>query len=167
MRLIGLLLLGGCIKAEPVVAAAEAVPVAVGSVVASVDGPTVAAPEAVIRALTEQLALRNLPPTVIDVVGGPTTTARLGLLAGTAPVALLVESTARFSSQINGRYRWTIDVVATLAPSDRAATRVERFTVAVALVYSHEREEAALAEAAPQIARRVGILLDDLALTAR
>jgi hypothetical protein len=83
------------------------------------------------------------------------------LVAGGPGLVVLVESTARYSSQMNGRYRWTVEVDARVARAE-APDDVERaeFTVPVHLLYAHEREAEALAEAAPSIARRVGQLVD-------
>jgi hypothetical protein len=89
-----------------------------------------------------------------------------GLLPGGEPAtgdpnqaSLSVESSARFSSQINGRYRWTVAVTATLTPTGEPPL-IRTFTVPVHLVYYHDKEREALAEAAPLIARQVGDLLD-------
>lgn len=169
MRWLPLLLVMGCVKAGPVQRAAE--PVSVGTVVvlASVDDPAVQlGPERVTERLQRELTARNLLPVALTpdleaFTSARTTSRRLELLEEEhdVPLLLLVESTARFSSQINGRYRWTVDVTTTLSPADHPEEALqEAFTVPVALVYYHEREAEALAEAAAPVAAQVGRLLD-------
>lgn len=170
--LLGALLLGGCIRSGAVLRSDEAVPVAVAVVLASVDERAVqGGPDAVDRRIADALEARNLVmvPVAAERFVEPftrarTTPHRLTFLAEEvdgAPVVLLIESTVRFSSQINGRYRWTVDVEATLGHPDGPEPLATRsFTVPVALVYYHEREAEALAEASPVIARQVGALLD-------
>lgn len=81
-------------------------------------------------------------------------------------LVVLLESRPRFSSQMNGRYRWTVEVDAHVARADALQDAEEAaFTVPVHLLYAHEGADQALAEAAPTIARRVGRLVDGWVVT--
>ncbi len=159
----------GCFRGRSVPPAAQPVPVAVAVVLASVDdGSAAVVPAGVIDRLGDEVTKRNLVPEAIDaeaVATQRTTGDRLGLLAEGAAaesLLLLVESQARFSSQINGRYRWTVDVDLSLARADALEEqRGAHLAVPVHLVYYHERAPEALSGAAPVIAREVGHLLDD------
>jgi len=104
------------------------------------------APVALQEKLEVEISKRGLVP---QEVAAPT---------GDLP-SLVVESSARFSSQINGRYRWTVAVTATITPTEGPPS-TRSFTVPVHLVYYHDKEVEALSEAAPLIARQVGDLLD-------
>lgn len=74
---------------------------------------------------------------------------------------LLVETEVSFYAQLQGRYRWTVDVRATITGADDvSAGTTETFSVPVFLLFDHEREEEALMEAGPDIARKVGVMLD-------
>ncbi|MEZ4322680.1 MAG: hypothetical protein R3F61_34755 [Myxococcota bacterium] len=162
MRLLPFLfLLAGC-PHPTVPQAAQPAPVRLASVLQSAtDGP-VEADDTALDAIVAEVQRRNLTPMAVS-VSGPHRR-RLEMLAEGASggLVLLVESTARFSSQMNGRYRWTVEVEARLADPaalDDAAT--VDFTVPVHLLYAHERENDALIAATPSIARRVGGLLDE------
>ena len=75
---------------------------------------------------------------------------------------ILVETTARFSVQVNGRYRWNVEADLSLVTEGDATTaRSATVRVPVALIYSHQGAEDALAEAAPLVARRLAGLLDE------
>ncbi|MEQ1502597.1 MAG: hypothetical protein ABMB14_10215 [Myxococcota bacterium] len=158
------LLLASCLKPAPPTAAASPVPVSVAVVLASYDHPEVTpAPDRVDDAIAAELTRRNLVPTTVE-VGPPftaarSTDARLTLLPDGA--RLLVECAPRFDAQVNGRYRWTVAVDATI-DAGRGSTGASRaFSVPVHLSYDHEREPEALSDAAPIGAREIGRLLDD------
>ncbi|MCB9677112.1 MAG: hypothetical protein H6737_18490 [Alphaproteobacteria bacterium] len=155
------LLLAGCPKPTTLQAPAP-VPVRVGSVLESATEGPVEADTTALDAIVAEIEARNLTPVAVE-VSGPHRK-RLEMLAQGASggVILLVESTARYSTQMNGRYRWTVEVEAKLAdPEALDEAAVESFTVPVHLLYAHERENDALIAATPSIARRVGALLDD------
>lgn len=148
-----------CIEHKPPVRAAAPVPLDVVVVLESFDRPEVAAAPAPVSArFAAEAAARNLAAEVSDpdpaFAEVRSTDARLQRLGDGAH--LLVECAPRFSAQVNGRYRWTVDVTATIEPP--RASRA--FTVPVHLLYAHEDEEEALTEAAPVIARQVGEMLD-------
>lgn len=137
------------------------------------DDPTVQAlPDSVQERLVEQLQARNLRPVAVDAstwegafTKGRTTRFRVAHVAlGTqAPLVLVVETFARYGSQLNGRYRWTVQVTASLAPADKPEDAVtSEFSVPVFLQYHHEQEAAAVDAAAPVIERQVGHLLDQV-----
>jgi hypothetical protein len=90
---------------------------------------------------------------------------RLAELAKVAPEAsllLLVEAAPEFYSQLNGRYRWTVNVQVTLAPRahiEEALT--SEFKVPVFLQFYHEKEPEALKAAIPIIERHLSYLLDE------
>jgi hypothetical protein len=139
-----LLLLLGCLK-PTLVQAPTPLPVAVWTV--QNQGVPEPAPTPLSQQIFAEVERRGLR-------------AEEGTLPATdAQASLTVESTARFSSQINGRYRWTVAVTATLAPPD-GSPMTRSFTVPVHLVYYHDKEAEALVEATPLIARQVGDLLD-------
>jgi hypothetical protein len=158
------LVLSGCLKSTPPVAAPTAVPVRVAVVLESFDDTDIeGAPASVVEQITAELHKRNLVPQVVPVDPSfatvRSTEGRLDRLEGDG-VGLLVECAPRFSAQVNGRYRWSVQVEATL--DDGRADEVRRsFKVPVHLIYDHQEEAAALAEAAPIVARQVGLLLDE------
>jgi hypothetical protein len=76
-----------------------------------------------------------------------------------AEPVVLVEAVARFSTELQGRWRWTVDVVATLdAPGD--ADVGVAFAVPVFLTRYQDREGEALVAAVPGIERRLGRAVD-------
>lgn len=127
----------------------------------------VSAPSAVTEALSKVMAARNLvhqPVRSTEVVNGLGTTAqRLAWLSARsgAGVVLLVETTVRPMGYLSGRYRWGVEVRMSVSmPADATSTITESFPIPITLAEVHQQEAAALAAAAPQIARRAGILLD-------
>ena len=162
------LVLGGCLPKAATVTAEQPVDVAVAALLSSVeDRPVEAAPDAVGEALAVVVAAHNLRPQPADgaaLLEKRTTGSRLALLAegaGSPSLVLLVESEARYYSQLSGRYRWTITVTATVARSDAPGDGLtEQFEVPVFLQFHHEREPEALQAALPVIERRVSGLLD-------
>jgi hypothetical protein len=155
----------GCLKPSPPVHAANHAPVRVAVVLESYDTPTVElAPDPVQARIGDTLAARNLEPAPVDAAAvgnfaqARSTEARRGQLETDAVPVLLVECAPRFSAQVNGRYRWTVEVTASIGPEHPDA---RPFTVPVHLLYAHEQEEEAVIEAAPLVAREVGRLVDD------
>ena len=58
---------------------------------------------------------------------------------------VLVDLTPSFYSQLNGRYRWSVEAKVVLVPLDRPTMGVESaFQVPVFLPYAHLKEAAAL-----------------------
>lgn len=158
-------------KPQPVQARAP-LAVAVAAVRDRVDATGVDALEEASEApLLAALGARNLRPKSFSrpmaesYRNRRTTAHRLTALAEAAPEAelvALVETQVRFYSQLSGRYRWTVDARLTLTRRDAKdeATTVE-IDVPVFLDFDHERENEALAVAAPRIAQELGALADD------
>jgi hypothetical protein len=118
-------------------------------------------PEPVAARILEALGERNFAPGTVEGLPagtGKTTALRIEAL-GEGSLTLLVETNARFYSQLGGRYRWVVHVDATLFGAGRPR-ETESFDVPVFLRFDHEREEAAVVQAAPIIGRRVGTLVD-------
>lgn len=172
LRTLTLLTLTGCLKQPPAVTSGEGAPVALGAVLTGVDdGLTRPAQAEVVTRLSEVIAARALTPKAAPgdaLAARPTSASRVSLLAGDAAsggLLVLVESSARFFSQMNGRFRWTVEVKITLAPAndpDRAV--IDSFEVPVFLQFNHEGEDEALIEGLPVIERRLGALLDSYLL---
>ena len=172
LRILPLLAFCACIKHPAAVTAAEPAPVALGAVLTGVDdGATTAADAPTLERLSAVVSARGLSPKAASgevLATKPTSALRVGLLAeGASPgeLLVLVETSARFFSQMNGRFRWTLEVRLTLAPAsepDRAV--VDTFEVPVFLQFSHEGEAEALREGLPVIERRLGALLDSYLL---
>lgn len=166
------LMLLGCIPHLLPQRAEVATPVDVALVVDQLDQRAVlAAPEATRLAVQEALERRNLVPQFVGLeeLEKPFTTSRstsqrlrwMFAREGAPAAHLLAEVSAAFYSFIGGRYRWTVSVILTL--SDEASPgdeQQERFEVAIYLDHDHEREDDAIAEAAPFIAQRAGTMLD-------
>jgi len=143
---------------------------AVVGLVAPMDGEVVQPlPDRVSSRLDALLTARNLTPRPVtdgaaDLSRLQTTGQRAAWLAEQADGAqylLLIESAATYTTQIEGRFRWTVDVTATIAPaSDPAAGASKTFRVPVFLQFAHQKEAAAVAEAAVVIERQVGQHLD-------
>lgn len=165
---LSLLLLGGCLKQPAAVQAKTPETVAVGAVLTSVDDGAMAAfSDAAMSRVSATIQARNLtarPVPFDDLSAQPAGPYRLAALvedAGDAPLRLLIEADARFFSQMNGQYRWTVDLSLTLAPSEEgAATLTDHVEVPVFLQYDHEGEPEALTAALPVLERRLGALLD-------
>lgn len=166
------LLMTGCLKPAEIPRAEVATPVTVAAVLEYLDSDAVEPwPDEVEAKVTELLAARNLPPTLLDdaVISSWSelrgSRQRLEQLSaggsGDAALLLLLEAHAEFYSQLNGQYRWTVDVRASLAPTgDLDATAVEEFEVPVFLFQYNEREREALAAAAPGIERELSAMVD-------
>lgn len=68
----------------------------------------------------------------------------------------LVETQARYFSQLNGLFRWEVDVRVTLRVADDAESAItDTFTVPVFLRFQHEGEEEAVSASAGMIDRRL------------
>ena len=95
-----------------------------------------------------------------------TTPLRLAVLANQnddAELLLLVETRTRFYSQLNGRYRWTVDAKISLAKRDaRDEAATSEVDIPVFLDFDHQREPEALVAAGPRIADEVARLADEM-----
>lgn len=158
----------GCIPKVPQQRLAERAKVAVVYVVDRAGaGEPWSPPDSLKKAVAAELDTRNLEveELPLSALGGQRLTdARLEALkqaAGDAPFVLLVEQRVTFFSQIDGRYRW--EVGTSLSASRRGgATAKDPFELPVVLQYDHEREAAAIAHSASDVATRTGVLLDGL-----
>lgn len=173
---MGTLLLAALLACAPktgMVQAPTAMDVAFVGALEPLDDPSVQAlPDSVRLRLEDQLSARNLQVVQVDAATwesaftkGRTTRFRVAHVAlGTdAPLVLVVETFARYGSQLNGRYRWTVQVTASLAPSDKPEDAVSsEFNVPVFLQFHHQQEAEAVDAAAPVIERQVGFLLDQV-----
>lgn len=165
-RLLPLVLLAGlvagCVKPVPVITAATAEPVAYAAVRTELGtADLVDAPDRLQDALHAALVERNLQPLRVEAssITGRSTGVRLESL-GADGLRVLLEAEVTYFAQVAGRYRWTVDVTLTLADgADAPLTRQEQ--IPVFLQFSHEKEDAALADATPSIERLVGEVLDD------
>jgi len=166
------LLLAGCLaKHQPVQADRPAL-VASAAALAALDRPELEpVPPELSSAVAAELGARGLrdrpldPATFLaDWASRRATPHRLAFLAGQAPDAellLLVECTVAFYSEMNGRYRWTVEVDATISPrEDLTQAFSAHFQVPVFLDHYREREREALQAATPMVERRLGALLD-------
>jgi hypothetical protein len=164
-----MLTLAACLRPVPVPQAPERTEVELATVLDSFDDAAVTEPpKGLSESLSPELEKRNLVPVGADpaVLASfaqiRSTDARRAALSKEVAPVLLVECAPRFSAQVNGRYRWSVEVDLSLG---ELPTR--SFVVPVHLLYAHEDEDEAAAEAAPMVARELGRLLDDwLALAA-
>lgn len=173
MHALILSVLLGCAPKAGVVQAPSPMDVAFVGSLEPLDEPQVQPlPDLVRERLEQQARARNLSLVPVDASAweeaftkGRTTRYRVDhVAAGTqAPLVLVVETFARYGSQLNGRYRWTVQVTASVAPSDDVEQLVSSdFNVPVFLQYHHEGEAEAVQAAAPVIERQVGYLLDQV-----
>jgi hypothetical protein len=167
------LLLVGCMatKHQPVQAPGD-LAVSAAACLATLDSTEVQpVPEPLVRSLTGLLEERNLeahsvaPERFVEAFASKRTPQhRLALLAEVSTdtdLLLLVDTTVAYYSQMNGRYRWTVEVDATISPrSDLDQAFSAHFQVPVFLEHYHEKEAAALEAAVPLLERRLGALLD-------
>jgi predicted secreted protein len=166
------LFLAGCVSSSAPVAAPPGSRVALAFVVDDPDHREIAdAPPPVHRDIGEVFVARGIAvdEAPFDRVQASFRTRRrsehrLEALAQTsqANIVCLVELMPRFFSQLAGRYRWTVQVRATIA--ERGALDdaiVEDYELPVFLEYTHENETDALERVAPSLARSLRSLVDD------
>ena len=133
-------------------------------------GGHVAAPQVLADGLVNALAEEGLlvKPVTLDAVSKSLASARTdeerfqAVLGDQAVEGLVVvvETRARYFSQLEGRYRWVVDVRAGVAQADAPDLGVvEVFEVPVFLQFEHEGEPDAVAAAEPVIRRHVTRLL--------
>lgn len=171
--MLALMLALACAPKTGVVTAPPGTDIAMVGALEPLDDPAVQRlPDDVIDRLRTDLSDRGLTAVAVDdgtwtgaFTQGRTTRFRVAHVAmGTdADLVLVVETFARYGSQLNGRYRWTVQVVATVAPGDKPEDAVtSEFSVPVFLQFHHEKDAAAVSAAAPVIERQVGHLLDQV-----
>ena len=166
------LLLSGCIPKHQAVQAPGNLAVSVAASMAMLDSPQITGvPEDLATGLMELCTERNLQPKAVPpasfaeaFASKRTTQHRLALIADVSTdtdLLMLVETTVAYYSQMNGRYRWTIQVDATISPrNDLSQAFSANFQVPVFLEHYHEKEAAALEAGIPLLERRLGALLD-------
>lgn len=77
---------------------------------------------------------------------------------GTAAPVLVVESSAEFYAQVNGRFRWEVDVKIDLFDGSEHIT--EELVIPVFHQFHHERHAEALEAALPTLERKLHTLLN-------
>ena len=161
----------GCVKQAPAVQSPQPWTVAVVAVLeAAEEGTLAGAPDDLVDAMREQADARALNAVVVEpdtwletFRAKRTTEQRVTAVSESArtDLLLLVETDARWYSQIAGRFRWTVDVDLSFGKADDVAgVSHQHFEVPVALLFDHQREDEAVAAAGPIIERRVGELMD-------
>ena len=166
-----LAMIGACVPERPAVRRAERPRhVTVAYVIDRDDAsPTTAMPASVRTRVDGLLVERNLLPAAVPSAVAATlgerrrTQHRLEHLAtADGDLLLLIEAHPRFYSQLSGRYRWTVQVRATLARREGLdAPLTADYELAVFLDFAHQREDDALEAAGPGLERELGRLLDD------
>lgn len=128
------------------------------------DRQVMALPEPLLDRISAQLVARNLSPSAVPlstISSTRLTARRLAILSDDgAPLVLLVETEAMYTTQMEGRLRWTVSVTLSLDPADGEPTTSD-FSVPVFLQFQHQDADDALLGAAPIIERHVGYLLDE------
>ena len=117
-------------------------------------------------ALVRELARRGFAATPLDgdALSEGATASRLeaARLLDPSATVVLVETEAAFYAQVAGRYRWTVTAHVTVASNEAGDEPLSReVEVPVFLVYDHQREADALAEASVMLARKVGAVCRD------
>ncbi|NOY26801.1 MAG: hypothetical protein GXP62_13090 [Oligoflexia bacterium] len=168
-----LLMTSACLPKAGLVQAPRPMSVAVVAALEPLDkAQVVGVPDDLLVRIDSLLAARDLTAVAVPIdtwssafTKGRTSRFRVAhvALATDTDLVLVIETFARYDSQLSGRYRWSVRVTASLAPGDRPEDAVVRdFTVPVSLIYHHEKEAAAVGAAAPIIERQVARLLDQV-----
>ncbi len=168
-----LLATSGCMPKTAPVRAPQAWSAGLVGVLTGADTSTVAGlPPGVVRRLLAALDARGLSGSEVPVSGlsqallaRRDTPQRWGWLAeNTAPSDLLflVEASAFYDTQIQGRLRWTVHSSLTIGLRNKPDSVLTRsIDAAVFLQFLHQKEADAVAEAALTIERAAARLLDD------
>jgi hypothetical protein len=175
LSLVFALLLGltltGCIKRPETRKLAQPTGITTAYVMTYPDRPDVSpVPEEVEQTITETLGARNLQPRAVafDTIAKPfqrkrSTDDRLKLLAQQSdqPFVMLVETRARYYSLLSGRFRWNVDLRATIASTANLEDRqTQNWELAAFLDFDHQDEVDALEYSAGPIGDRIGRLTD-------
>ena len=169
--IVAALVAAGCVKqAQPVQAPSPWTVAVVAVLEAAESGELQVAPAGLTDALQAETNRRALNAVVPESASWMetfearrTTEQRVVHVAETANTDLLlvVETEPRWYSQIAGRFRWTVDVDVSFGRSaDPNGAVHQHFEVPVTLLFDHQREPEAVAEATSIIDRRVAALLD-------
>lgn len=165
-----LLLLASCVTARPVQRAPDTTPLTLALLVDDDETRHVSpVPDAVAAAVTSALATRNLEPvarpaTDEALAARRATAARLQHLATSSqtPLVALVETKVRFYSLLNGRFRWEVHAVLSIARRDALADAMtHELDFPVFLDFDHQRENDALTYATRKLSDEVARLADD------
>ncbi|MDP1821920.1 MAG: alpha-amylase family glycosyl hydrolase [Archangium sp.] len=156
----------GCLPKIPRQRLSERAKVAVAYIVdPGYSGTPFTPPDALKKAIAAELDDHNLELVEVPleaVSAQRLTDSRFDALkkaAGEVPFVLLVEQRVHFFSQLDGRYRWEVATTLTASRADGAKAS-DPFEIPVILMYDHEKEREAIANAASDIANRVGVLMD-------
>ncbi len=172
LTLLSALLLTGCGPKKQVTQLATPARVAVAiSFDSNATGRPQEVPEVVVASLRKPLTARNLEPNFLELSefaddferrrATSHRFAHLSELKEEADLVLLVEAQASFYSQLNGRFRWTVQARCTMGRPEQPELAVERaFEVPVFLRFPHEAEAEALAAASDMLRRRVAELAE-------
>ena len=161
--------LAGCLASVPPVRLGKPATIAVHLLLEDASGTRLYAPSALLEDLERRLGERNLTvrftsSTELDDPRNRTTTGRLAALGAAAPedeLVLLIETRARFFTQLVGRLRWDVDVSLSLEDRDPATPVFARsFSVPAHLFHEHEREPEALSGAWRPVQDALAELLD-------
>jgi hypothetical protein len=161
----------GCMPKTPPITASSPTKVVLAGVVAGDQNRLKPLPEGVQRRLVKALEARKLVPTAlaIDTLREPFSQKRatpqrlawLGQSAGEGAM-MLVELSAFYDTQIQGRMRWTVQGTLSIgAAADPTAVVQRTIDTAVFLQFLHQAESEAALEAATTIERAADRLLDD------
>jgi hypothetical protein len=156
----------GCVPKIPRQRLSERAKVSVSYIVdPGYAGAAFTPPEALKKAIAKELDDHNLEVVEVPleaIAAQRLTDSRFDALkkvSAEAPFVLLVEQRVHFFSQLDGRYRWEVATTLTASRADGAKAS-DPFEIPVILMYDHEKEAEAIASAAPDIANRVGVLMD-------
>ena len=118
-------------------------------------------PQALLKTIKSELALSNIQPTIVATPPSfqsvRQTEQRLTHLS---PPLLLIETSAEFFSQLNGRFRWTVSCKLTLVSADNSRL-IREFTTPVFHQFHHEREAEAIVAAEEVIRQQLRGLIED------
>ena len=163
----GAFLFTACLPSIPLQKLDTPTPIALGYIVdPTYSGGATTAPQPLKDAIAAELQKHNLTPVEVPLEVLATqrlTDARFEALkkAADAPFFLLIEQRVMFFSQIDGRYRWEVGTNLTSSRADGAMAR-DPFEIPVVLMFDHEKQPEAIANAKDDIAKRVGVLMDGL-----
>jgi len=167
-----------CLGTQPAQRVSDGTPIAVSLRLKTFSGEPLAFPPNVEDHIARELGARGFIPEFIK-VPRPSSNSNIELSASrdrvaeamassTAPWVLLIDCSARFFSQLTGRFRWDVAFEFTLSrreDPDRLDTQGQ--TVPAFLQYEHEREPEAVLFVSRQLETELSSLLDRAIVRAR
>lgn len=177
MRSVALLGLMACGPKAPPEFAGETTPVVLAAYQTMMEsGDPQNAPEPFVSQLTTLLNRQGLKATILPIEQVPPglekrqvpafRAAWLSETVGGDQPVVLVEASADYFSNLEGRYRWEVSVQTAVIDPSRPDEAVQKsFKVPVFLRFPHEDEVDALSQAAPLIERTLRRVLTDARLT--